>query len=639
MEQQRRKVITLSRSETADLQDGVSFIHRSENQKFIIFKDSDEFTACKNVCKHQGGSFAVDMEDMTNCTLKCSRHGWKLDPSTMCYINPPDSFKQDNLVTEMEDGCLTLTELTPKQPWETNRRNPEPIELEEVKVTYFAHACLKLKFGNVVMFTDPWLTGPAFARSWWLLHEPPADWLDQLSSADLIYISHLHPDHLSYPTLKCLSERNPNIPIYVGDTSMPVFCKLGRSGVKLNNINILKIGSWHEVNKDLRFMIMMDGVHPEMDTCLLVDYKGHLVLNTVDCASPNARSLPTNIDLLLSDFAGGATCYPLCFSGGSYTENWKREYVKFERNKLLYYKCQVIKEVNPKVFCPIAGYFLEAHPADKYIKENNFRNNPVALNAFINKHCPEVNTWTPLPGATLDLAKAITNQSDYVTNPPPGTKIFKDSWNFDLYVNNVNKNYDNEIFAYPDWIQFYYNWIGFSNYNLVLRVIETDDNFELIEGGYEFLVDFNENNPAYPTSRPARKHNFLEVKNRMGVHRETVVHGLFWDNLASFNNRLYREPDIFHFVFWNHMQILLKKDPPDWNKFLKEQRVKEAMKKAIWKPSGGIKALAGSSSKFGNIPYRGFPTAHRYIALLQYYKRVIIMPAILIGVLLLAYGI
>ena len=48
------------------------------------------------------------------------------------------------------------------------------------------------------MFTDPWLTGPAFARGWWLMHEPPTDWLDRLEKADFIYISHLHSDHLRY---------------------------------------------------------------------------------------------------------------------------------------------------------------------------------------------------------------------------------------------------------------------------------------------------------------------------------------------------------------------------------------------------------------------------------------------------------
>lgn len=29
-----------------------------------------------------------------------------------------------------------------------------------------------------------------------------------------------------------------------------------------------------QVDKNLRFMILMDGIHPEMDTCIIVEYKG-----------------------------------------------------------------------------------------------------------------------------------------------------------------------------------------------------------------------------------------------------------------------------------------------------------------------------------------------------------------------------
>lgn len=30
-------------------------------------------------------------------TVKCTKHNWKLDLSTMKYVNPPDSFLQDEL--------------------------------------------------------------------------------------------------------------------------------------------------------------------------------------------------------------------------------------------------------------------------------------------------------------------------------------------------------------------------------------------------------------------------------------------------------------------------------------------------------------------------------------------------------------
>ncbi|XP_019628544.1 PREDICTED: cytidine monophosphate-N-acetylneuraminic acid hydroxylase-like [Branchiostoma belcheri] len=593
MEQRSVEVLKLSSEETAALKEGPNLICKEAGNSFIIYKNpknpEEPYKACRNICKHQGGTFVKDVEDSASSVLRCTKHGWKLDSATMKYVNPPESFTQERLVPEMDGkGALTLVELTPPEPWKKDARPPREIKPGEVKLTFLAHACMELKLGDKVMIFDPWLTGPAFGRGWWLLHEPPADWLKRLCRADLIYISHVHSDHLSYPTLEKLSEKKPNIPIYVGDTSMPVFCKLEQSGVKLNCINICSFGVWQEINADLRFMILMDGVHPDMDTCILVDYKGHLILNTVDCTQPNGGRLPKNVDIMMSDFAGGASGFPMTFESfkGRYTEDWKAKFIATERKKLLYYKTQVVRDVNPKLYCPFAGYFLEAHPADKYILDTNTKNQADQLNALINKYSDRIRTWTPKPGGTLDLALLLqdsVNPGIAIVDPPEGTKIYKDSWDFDFYIEKIDESIESEIFAYPDWVQFYYEWAGFRDYNLVLRMIETDDNFQSIEGGYDFLVDFSD--LTFPAHRPDREHAYLQIKNRIGVHRQTVLKGLFWDDLyIGFQNRLLRDPDTFHYKFWNHMQILLPQQPPDWDSFLRKQRHDRKPARAVWKP-------------------------------------------------------
>lgn len=94
--------------------------------------------------------------------------------------------------------------------------------------------------------------------------------------------------------------------------------------------------------------------------------KGHKILNTVDCTRPNGGRLPEKVALMMSDFAGGASGFPMTFSGGKFTEEWKAQFIKTERRKLLNYKAQLVKDLQPRVFCPFAGYFVEAHPADKY---------------------------------------------------------------------------------------------------------------------------------------------------------------------------------------------------------------------------------------------------------------------------------
>ncbi|XP_013006864.1 cytidine monophosphate-N-acetylneuraminic acid hydroxylase isoform X1 [Cavia porcellus] len=570
LKQTTETLLCLSPVEVANLKEGINFFrNKSTGKDYILYKSKGHLKACKNLCKHQGGLFIKDIEDLDGRSVKCTKHNWKLDVSTMKYINPPGSFCQDELVVEMdENNGLLLLELNPPNPWDSDPRSPEDLAFGEVQVTYLTHACMDLKLGDKRMVFDPWLIGPAFARGWWLLHEPPSDWLERLCKADLIYISHMHSDHLSYPTLKKLSERRQDIPIYVGDTERPVFWNLNQSGVPLTNINVVPFGIWQQVDKNLRFMILMDGVHPEMDTCIIVEYKGHKILNTVDCTRPNGGRLPAKVALMMSDFAGGASGFPMTFSGGKFTEEWKAQFIKTERKKLLNYKAQLVKDLQPRIYCPFAGYFVESHPSDKYIKETNTKNDPNQLNNLIKKNS-DIITWTPRPGATLDLGRLLKDPTDSkgILEPPEGTKIYKDSWDFEPYLNTLNAAVEDEIFLHSSWIKEYFTWAGFKNYNLVVRMIETDEDFNPFPGGYDYLVDFLD--LSFPKERPSREHPYEEIRSRVDVIRYVVKNGLLWDDLyIGFQTRLQRDPDIYHHLFWNHFQIKLPLTPPNWRSFL-----------------------------------------------------------------------
>ncbi|XP_046308320.1 cytidine monophosphate-N-acetylneuraminic acid hydroxylase isoform X4 [Marmota monax] len=516
MKQTTEVLLHLAPAEVANLKEGINFFrNKSTGKDYILYKDQNHLKACKNLCKHQGGLFIKDIEDLDGRSVKCTKHNWKLDVSTMKYTNPPGSFCQDELVVEMDENSgLLLLELNPPNPWDSDPRPPEDLAFGEVQVTYLTHACMDLKLGDKRMVFDPWLMGPAFARGWWLLHEPPSDWLERLCRADLIYISHMHSDHLSYPTLQKLSQRRPDVPIYVGDTERPVFWNLKHSGVQLTNINVVPFGAWQQVDKNLRFMILMDGVHPEMDTCIIVEYKGHKILNTVDCTRPNGGRLPVNAALMMNDFAGGASGFPMTFSGGKFTEEWKAQFIKTERKKLLNYKAQLVKDLQPRIYCPFAGYFVESHPSDKYIKETNIKNDPTQLNNLIKKNS-DVLTWTPRPGATLDLGRMLKDPTDSkgIVEPPEGTKIYKDSWDFQPYLDTLHAAVGDEIFLHPSWIKEYFTWAGFKNYNLVVRMIETDEDFSPFPGGYDYLVDFLD--LSFPEERPSREHPYEETQARL----------------------------------------------------------------------------------------------------------------------------
>lgn len=57
-------------------------------------------------------------------------------------------------------------------------------------------------------------------------------------------------------------------------------CKWGKQEINKELWNVYQITGQslspglHQIDEYLRFMILMDGVHPEMDTCIIVEYKG-----------------------------------------------------------------------------------------------------------------------------------------------------------------------------------------------------------------------------------------------------------------------------------------------------------------------------------------------------------------------------
>ena len=145
------------------------------------------------------------------------------------------------------------------------------------------------------------------------MHEPPQRWERELAEATAIYISHQHSDHLSPQTLRVLAQVNPNVLILIPDLQNTRMDKIILSSGMKNIVRLL-FGVWHDFGIGARCMILRDALFDDLDSMLLVDYCGHLVINTVDCNRPNGEILPCeNADLLVTDFAGGASSFPQCW--------------------------------------------------------------------------------------------------------------------------------------------------------------------------------------------------------------------------------------------------------------------------------------------------------------------------------------
>uniref|UniRef100_A0A3B3ZNG0 Rieske domain-containing protein n=1 Tax=Periophthalmus magnuspinnatus TaxID=409849 RepID=A0A3B3ZNG0_9GOBI len=59
-------VLTLDSEAVDSLKDGINFKKNPQDAKcYIIYKSEEGYRACKNQCKHQGGLFIKDIEDLS----------------------------------------------------------------------------------------------------------------------------------------------------------------------------------------------------------------------------------------------------------------------------------------------------------------------------------------------------------------------------------------------------------------------------------------------------------------------------------------------------------------------------------------------------------------------------------------------
>jgi CMP-N-acetylneuraminate monooxygenase len=521
---------------------------RSDDGRIIVYRSpTGRISAARNRCKHQGGRFMPGEDEMV---LTCGRHGWKLDVSSMAYVNPAHSgIIQDELEVEVgADGMVCVYEYIRAQPWEREPMSLEGLAPGEFAITFFAHACVEIRCGHERLFTDPWLTGPAFTRGWWLTQLPPLDWLDRLARASAIYISHSHSDRLNVRTLKLLAARAPGTPIYVPHFENRI-CEHRLKELGFTKVNSVPFGEWTRFGKKGRFMVLRDAAGRD-DSGILIEYKGHKVLNTVDSSNLNDGLFPNPIDVLMTNFAGGASAYPVCW-GDLYSEELITQMVLKNRQLLKVRIAANVHQAKPRAYIPFAGYFTEAHPADIQIRRLNVKNTPQEVCEFLGKYYPDLTMWVPEPGATFDLATLSAG-------PPPFKQPEKIPYDFAPYVEEIRTDGANALLEDFEEVKKYFRRAGFTG-NLVLHIIETDETFARVLR--EFYVDFND--CSFPLSRPARGHRYLRMRVRSDVFRYVLGHKLSWEEITiGFQACFYREPDVYNFDFWNHFQNRLFESKP-----------------------------------------------------------------------------
>jgi UDP-MurNAc hydroxylase len=235
---------------------------------------------------------------------------------------------------------------------------------------------------------DPWLVDGEYYGSW--AHYPPFDWNDNyFSTIDFIYISHIHPDHLSPATMARLPK---NIPVLLHRYEFPFLKRnieaLGFEVRELSHNKPTNIG-----NNVIITILAADNCDPELcakfmgciatqtklgsaqiDSLCVVSDGRHVLVNANDCPFGLSRTMLPGIknafgpiDFLLTGYSGAGP-YPQCFSNLTTIEREKAAVAK--KFQFLNDGVSYINALSPHFVMPFAGQYMLA---GRLARLNNIR--------------------------------------------------------------------------------------------------------------------------------------------------------------------------------------------------------------------------------------------------------------------------
>jgi hypothetical protein len=127
-----------------------------------------------------------------------------------------------------------------------------------------------------VLVTDPWLGGSAYFGSWGLSHAIPEAQVDHVRKAQHVWISHGHPDHLHFPSLSGMENKQFFVADHVGRRIAEFLTSRGF------RTTVMKDRQWYNLSPRIRIQSL---AHFNQDSILLVELDRTLIVNLNDCPS------------------------------------------------------------------------------------------------------------------------------------------------------------------------------------------------------------------------------------------------------------------------------------------------------------------------------------------------------------------
>ena len=145
-------------------------------------------------------------------------------------------------------------------------------------VRYIYSACVVVETSDVKVLCDPWFTQGIYDGSWF--HHPllksPADIIGDM---DVIYVSHIHPDHYDPAFLRSYFKKYGRKRIIIPSFKNNYLrAKMAADGFQADDISLAKYG-----DTELRIFPNITDSLSDIDSALLVNRQGIAFLNLNDC--------------------------------------------------------------------------------------------------------------------------------------------------------------------------------------------------------------------------------------------------------------------------------------------------------------------------------------------------------------------
>ena len=134
-----------------------------------------------------------------------------------------------------------------------------------MKVRYIYSACIEIETPDIRILTDPWFTPGAYDGAWYQFPELK-DPLSVIKEPDVIYISHIHPDHYDPIFIKKLFERYGEKPVFIPSFEKNyLYHKAKADGIRVTEIKEIKYG-----DTNIHIIPNVHGSDSDIDSALLI---------------------------------------------------------------------------------------------------------------------------------------------------------------------------------------------------------------------------------------------------------------------------------------------------------------------------------------------------------------------------------